>query len=520
MKNTSHILFLLLAFVSGIFDVRAINNVWASFEVSEGRGTLQTYFYGPTPGLAEHQIGKTQPIQASDYDYMIGMNLEHALLDVRSNRNCSIIYGVIQNLKSDEKNEYVKNVDFFIEEWLAGKSDAGKNDLQLSFYTEISNKANWNEKPFENAKFEVGNKLILSHCPNNFFRLAVTDQVSLQYYLRRIKTVIEYDAANIAGESSGKILDILGSEKSRVFTGYIIERFRHLVTGHPVTVGEGDNRAIVLTELVGTKYVPKRESWKLLLTLEEYFSEDYVLTLSTRNALTKKLFEMSSGDNLDEAEQAVPLLVKLIQKDKINIQPYLTAENLPNLRQNYRLLGRKQVSAEAREKFERLIEAAKYQDNNAKMNLSATPPADLEPIILGADYDKAEAALMQAISEKQRETIQSGLKSRFIGLQIRSAEALAEINDKSSVAALVEALSQNQGVRGGGTEDQVLQQNLNKAIILALAKLTELKFQISWRLAENKFHTNAPFFDTFTPDEIENVLDETRKWLSSQKKDH
>lgn len=168
--------------------------------------------------------------------------------------------------------------------------------------------------------------------------------------------------------------------------------------------------------------------------------------------------------------------------------------------------------------FSAAMGGAEFESGAVTVRPSPTPPAVLEHQILGDDYNKAEAALKQAISGKKVKIVQLGLKARSLDLKIKAAEALAKLNDKSSVPALVEALSQNQGIIGGGTETQVLQQDLNQAIILALAKLTKLEFKVSRRMANKRFDTHAPIFSTFESDEIEDVLDKTRKWLTSQRK--
>lgn len=355
MKNLGNTLILPFIVVLSIFCGQAMGKMQIGPGAPENQFFRRSSDNAPDAGGYRIEPDRSAQRQSSDFDYILGKNLAMALSDVKSHQTCSIIYGQIQNLRFDEKDKFTKHVDFFVEEWLAGKGEVGRNELQLTFYMKASNKANWNEKPFENVILENGEKLVLSYCADSFIRFVVADQVSLQYYLRRIKAVIEYDASNIVDKSSEAILDIIRSEKSRVFTGYIIERFGQLGTRSPATLGEGDDRAIVLTELVGKKYVPKQDSWRHLGTLTKYLSEDNVLTASTRNAITKKLIEIASGYNLDEVEQALSLLVPLVQNDKINIEQYLTVENRPNLRQNYRLLGRKHLTEKGREKFERLV---------------------------------------------------------------------------------------------------------------------------------------------------------------------
>lgn len=367
MKNLGDKLILPLIIILSISVGRAMADAREIVDAFKNSSSLDNPSYGPDTRLYGFEISELSGMQAVNDDFVIGYNLAYALSDVRSNRKCSIIYGVIQNLRFDEKDEFAKQVDFFVEEWLAGRSDERQNSLQLRFYTKASNKANWNEKPFENVRLENGRRLILSNCAGSMsYRLVVADQASLQYYLRRIKAIIENEASNIVDKSSEEILDLIRSKKDRVFSGYIIERFSGLVFGNQASIGEADNKAIVLTELMGTKYVPKPVSGLVTGTLHRYFSDEFLLTSSTRTKLTKKLVEIASGDNLDEVEQALTLIVPLVQNEKINIEPYLKAEMLPNLRQNYRLLARKRLSEKGREKFERLVGGFVEQDRISK----------------------------------------------------------------------------------------------------------------------------------------------------------
>lgn len=143
----------------------------------------------------------------------------------------------------------------------------------------------------------------------------------------------------------------------------------------------------------------------------------------------------------------------------------------------------------------------------------STPPINEDDSILSNEYSVAERALSRAVLEKNRATIREGLKSKFIGLKIDAVKALAEMNDKSSVPNLVEALQANQGVIDGGSETQILQNDLNQAIIRALERLTGLEFSVSKRLNKEKLSRYTPF----SSEEIEDVVSKSGQWQTKSK---
>ena len=123
--------------------------------------------------------------------------------------------------------------------------------------------------------------------------------------------------------------------------------------------------------------------------------------------------------------------------------------------------------------------------------------------ILSRDYYIAEKALNKAISEKDKETLKLGLKNSILTIQQKTAEAISALNDDSFVPDLIEALKQNQSAMAGGTEAQIFQDDLNKAILSTLEHLTKLKFNVTYPLSDKN---------------IKEVLDKTQKWCNSHKK--
>lgn len=117
--------------------------------------------------------------------------------------------------------------------------------------------------------------------------------------------------------------------------------------------------------------------------------------------------------------------------------------------------------------------------------------------ILSKNYDLAAKTLEKAIAEKDRKIIRLGLKNPILPIRQKAAEATAEIGDIEAVPPLIDALEFNRGIMAGGTEAQIMQNDLNKAIISALEELTKLKFMVS---------------DEISAEDVRKVIERSREW--------
>ncbi len=144
---------------------------------------------------------------------------------------------------------------------------------------------------------------------------------------------------------------------------------------------------------------------------------------------------------------------------------------------------------------------AQMQDSSkpTQTNSSESLPMKQDDKILSKDYVAAEKALVRAILEKDKETLKLGLKSQFFPIKQKTVEAITEIEDKTFVPDLINALQENQSIFTGGTETEVMQNDLNKTTVFSLSRLTGLKFDASEQLSSG---------------EINKVLEESRKWWS------
>lgn len=126
----------------------------------------------------------------------------------------------------------------------------------------------------------------------------------------------------------------------------------------------------------------------------------------------------------------------------------------------------------------------------------------LEEQILNDDYNVANRALDEAKKSKNAVAVRLGLRHRSLTLRKQAAESLKELKDKASVPSLIKALEDNQVVYRGGTETEILQGELNNAIISALQELTGINFS-----------TEA----ASTKDNIQKIILCSRQWWAENK---
>jgi hypothetical protein len=108
--------------------------------------------------------------------------------------------------------------------------------------------------------------------------------------------------------------------------------------------------------------------------------------------------------------------------------------------------------------------------------------------------------LNKALLEKDNETIRLGLKNPILTIRKKTTKAIDSINDVRFVPDLLAALQSNQSVVLGGTEMQIMQDELTSALILTLERLTKTKVKIS----------NKP-----SHEEIDKVITKIHEWLKN-----
>jgi hypothetical protein len=143
------------------------------------------------------------------------------------------------------------------------------------------------------------------------------------------------------------------------------------------------------------------------------------------------------------------------------------------------------------------LEQTQDLSKTVQMNSLENIPMKQDDGILSKDYAIAEKALVKAILEKDKKTIKLGLKSQFFPIKQKTVKAITEIKDKTFVLDLIIALHGNQSIFTGGTETEVMRNDLNKVVVFALEQLTGLRFHSS---------------ENLSPEDIQKILKKSREW--------
>src|SRR5215218_6597972 len=97
---------------------------------------------------------------------------------------------------------------------------------------------------------------------------------------------------------------------------------------------------------------------------------------------------------------------------------------------------------------------------------------DMSTQIRTADFATAKQMLDGWTKDRDAARVALALAHPSLIIRRQAADALGHIGDRAAVAGLIEALERNQVVYGGGSEEKVLQRELNAALIASLRKLT------------------------------------------------
>jgi hypothetical protein len=133
--------------------------------------------------------------------------------------------------------------------------------------------------------------------------------------------------------------------------------------------------------------------------------------------------------------------------------------------------------------------------------------------ILSKNYRVAKSAFDKAVLEKDKATLRLGLKRESPSFKRDIVQAIKQFDDKSFVPDLIKALENNQLIMSGGLETQAEQQELNKEIISALAKLTDLKFDY---LSDS---STIPCFSDCPSKDMGKVLEESKTWYQANEEE-
>ena len=98
--------------------------------------------------------------------------------------------------------------------------------------------------------------------------------------------------------------------------------------------------------------------------------------------------------------------------------------------------------------------------------------ADPTTPIRSTDYAAAKVLLDEAVRDRDARRAGLVLEHPSLILRREAAEALSRFGSKADVPELIAALEANQVVYGGGSEEAVLKEELNAALLAAIQKLS------------------------------------------------
>lgn len=137
--------------------------------------------------------------------------------------------------------------------------------------------------------------------------------------------------------------------------------------------------------------------------------------------------------------------------------------------------------------------------------------------ILSCDYSTAKKALEKALQKNDKDAIRRGLKRPFsFDLKMDIAKAISQLKDKSFIPDLIDALEKNQGVFNGGTETAISQALLSRELMVTIAELTGLRFNLPDLPRPDSIENFEPS-NYVSLDEVQRAIIQTKLWWDVNK---
>ena len=286
-----------------------------------------------------------RPREASDYEYRIGRRLADAVI-----RDASIVVGTVRQVvgpdgnRSPDLNERAlsyEKITLGVDEWLTGQPKAALPEIELKrvpLVMGIQYGSQWKGAPWERVNLKVGARLLIAFIPENRqaenfseidnYTLVISDpslfpaiREALMWHQRYRQNPKEVLNAS----------DILDSGQHSVFVGYLVA---YLWRGS--SFGDPDADALALGRLLANPGFPEMSSFYAAQALGRLmFSQSRPLSEATRRLLTEELVVAGVSNRPTIAKSALGLLLRLADKNQLNMGPFLTAERRRKLTQTY-----------------------------------------------------------------------------------------------------------------------------------------------------------------------------------------
>jgi len=302
----------------------------------------------PLLGQSEKKSQPTVATQASSnrqrLEYELGQKLGTALAD-----NCSIVVATVRSVSAPVKDAEgaetanaasSTNVQLVVDEWLWAAPERKTTELQVVRVTppERQKYDNGPWLAWKDAEVTAGNKLIVALYPkqagNRAYRgkpydvaLAVSDVSTFAAIREALYRHDRYlhNPSELAAAGGGPVSQPL-------LLGYTVS---YLWRGG--TYGNRDSEALALERFLENRDLPEPAATLIKLTLPRLMSsESRALSDATRRSLLESLVVAGANEDAKVASRAISVLLRLSDRNQLDIAPYLNPERQRKLAENYR----------------------------------------------------------------------------------------------------------------------------------------------------------------------------------------
>lgn len=147
----------------------------------------------------------------------------------------------------------------------------------------------------------------------------------------------------------------------------------------------------------------------------------------------------------------------------------------------------------------------------AQSNNMQPVPKGMAEQILSKDYTIAQKALLENQQKGNTQAVCLSLKNQMLGIKSQAVSALKVMKDSSAVECLIAALKDNQVPQPGGTEERILQDDLDENIILTLHDLVGI--QIPQQDKKSQAQSVSIKKPAFTREQVKKVIKDGEEWL-------
>jgi hypothetical protein len=291
--------------------------------------------------MPQPRVGRAASVSAIDMvQFKVGSELGWALAE-----NCSIVSGTVLKIGPLTKDAKVKDsnaalharVDVRIDEWLWNqRSDLGSLiQLDQSIVPEKRKLSSEGRSVWDDVEVQPGARLIVALRRNQNAPRKYVFVISDVNLFPAISIALMWHRQYLSNPSSLVSAPELANESANpFFIGYFGS---YLWRGG--SFGNRDEEAIALGKLLTRISSVPGSSGLIRVALQRYvMSDSKPLSRFANWSITESLVIAGASENLKLAEQAITLLIRLAQEQKLEMRPFLTADRSRRLSMNFREL--------------------------------------------------------------------------------------------------------------------------------------------------------------------------------------